>query len=130
MKLQLKRPTQVYLFHGLWIVATIFYTTRNSSDFGRLFLIFMTCVATVSFISLLMRRNYFEIKDKKLIINKEFFRTHSIDLDNIEKFNIEPGPFASSKIILRDNTAIKYMDSQVNNKELKEFMGQFNIPVE
>jgi hypothetical protein len=130
MKLELKRPRRVYLYHCLWIVATVFYATQNSSNFGRLTLIVMAIVGTVSFLNILMKRNYFELKDNKLIINKDFFRTQVIDLDKIERVNIEPGPFTSSKIVLRDKTKIKYMDSHADDKELKEFMGQFNIPVE
>lgn len=77
-----------------------------------------------------LRRNYIEVIDNKLIINEGIFKTTTIDLDKIEKFDIEPGPFTASKIILRDKTKIKYSDSQTNDKELREFMGQFNIPVE
>jgi hypothetical protein len=64
------------------------------------------------------------------LINKDLFRTKVIDIKNIEKIVIEPSPFSSSKIVLKDNTFIKYEDSQVNDKELKEFMKQFDIPVE
>ena len=79
---------------------------------------------------MILRRNYFEVADNKLTINEGVFKTTTIDLDKIEKFEIEPGPFTASKIILKDNTKIKYSDSQTNDKELKKFMGQFNIPVE
>lgn len=87
-------------------------------------------MGTISFIGVLAKRNYFEVRDNKLIINKDYFRTQSIELDKIEKFDIEPGPFGSSKIILKDQTKIKFLDSQTDLKELKYFMGQFDIPVE
>ena len=77
-----------------------------------------------------MRRNYFEVVDNRLIINDSFLRTRTIDLDKIEKFDIEPSPFSSSKIILKDKTQIRYLDSQVDDKKLKLLMGQFHIPVE
>jgi hypothetical protein len=130
MKQGLRRPIQVYIYHGLWIVLTALYAIKNSSDFGRWTLIVMAIVGTVSFISILAKRNYFEVKDNKLIINKDYFRTQLIELDKIEKFDIEPGPFGSSKIILKDQTKIKFLDSQTDQKELKDFMGQFDIPVE
>ncbi len=90
----------------------------------------MATLGTISFIGLIVRRNYFEVIDNKLLINKDFFRTKVIDLDNIEKIIIEPSPFSSSKIALKDKTTVKYQDNQVNDKELKEFMKQYNIPVE
>jgi hypothetical protein len=130
MKLELKRPRQVYLTHGLWVVATVFFATQNSSNVGRLTLVVMACVGAASLISMLMRKNYFEVKNNTLIIHNDFFRTKSIELDKIEKVKIEPGPFTLSKIILKDNTQIKYHDSQVDDKELREFMAQFSIQVE
>ena len=79
--------------------------------------------------NMIIKRNYIEIVNNKLIINRDYFRTTTIDLDKIEKINIEPGPFKSSRVILKDKTTVKYLDSQTNDKELKQFMGQFNIPV-
>lgn len=77
-----------------------------------------------------LKRNYFEIDDNKLIINEGIFQTKTIDLAKIEKFDIEPGPFTASKIVLRDKSTIKYSDSQTDGKKLKELMAQYNIPVE
>ena len=51
---------------------------------------------------MIVKRNYFEIVDNKLVINKDYFRTTTIELDKIERIDIEPGPFSSSKIILKD----------------------------
>ncbi len=130
MKYGLKRPTQTYLIHGLWIALTIYYSTTNSTEFGQWTLRLMTLLGTFSLVHMIVKRNYFEIVDNKLVINRDYFRTTTIDLDKIEKFDIEPGPFSSSKIILKDKTTIKYLDNQLNDKELKELMGQFNIPVE
>ncbi len=71
-----------------------------------------------------------EVVDNKLFIYENIFRTTTIDMEKIEKFDFEPGPFSTSKIILRDKTKLAYSDSQAEFKKLKEFMGQFNIPVE
>jgi hypothetical protein len=125
----LKRPFQTYLTHGLWIALTAYYSTTNSTEFGQWTLRLMTLIGTVSLIHMIIKRNYIEIVNNKLIINRDYFRTTTIDLDKIEKINIEPGPFKSSRVILKDKTTVKYLDSQTNDKELKQFMGQFNIPV-
>jgi hypothetical protein len=111
-------------------VLTAAYAVRNSTDFGRGTLVIMAAVGTVSFITILLRRNYFEVKDNNLIIQKGYFRTQSIALNKIEKLDIQPGPFGSSKIVLKDRTTVKFHDSQADLKELKYFMGQFGIPVE
>lgn len=79
---------------------------------------------------MIVRKNYFEIVDDKLIINRDFFRKQTVDLKEIEKLDVEPGPFTSSKIVLKDQSVIKYMDSQLDDKELKEMFGRLKIPVE
>jgi len=84
----------------------------------------------ISFVHMILKRNYFEVVDDKLVINEAIFRTKTIDLDKIEKFDIEPGPFTASKIILKDKTKVKYSDSQTDDRKLKELMEQHNIPVE
>ncbi len=108
----------------------IFWSTTNSSEIGQWILWIGAAAGTISLTHMIVRRNYFEVADNKLIINDGVFKTMTIDLDKIEKFDIEPGPFTASKIILKDKTKIKYSDSQTDDKKLKEFMGQYNIPVE
>lgn len=130
MKQGIKRPIQGYLIQGLWVALLIFWSTTNSSVIGRWILLTGAAAGVISLTFMTLRRNYIEVIDNKLIINEGIFKTTTIDLDKIEKFDIEPGPFTASKIILRDKTKIKYSDSQTNDKELREFMGQFNIPVE
>lgn len=130
MRQGIKRPIQAYLFHGLWIAMVIFWSTINSSEIGRWILWIGATAGTISLIQMILKRNYFEVADNKLIINEGIFQTKTIDLDKIEKFDIEPGLFTASKIILKDNTKIKYSDSQTDHKKLKELMGQYNIPVE
>ena len=129
-KLFVRRPLQVYLYHVAWIAATVIYAYRNSTVFGRSTLIVMSIIGTFSFISLLLKPNYFEVKDRMLVMNKDFFRKKCIEIDKIEKLDIEPSPFTWSKIVMKDKTEIKYWDSHVDDKELKEFMSQFNIPIE
>lgn len=125
-----KRPIQAYFLHIPWIAMAIFWSTTTSSEIGRWLLWIGAAAGAVSLTYMIVRRNYFEVTDNKLIIHDGVFRTTTIDLDKIEKFEIEPGPFTASKIILKDKTAIKYSDSQTNNKKLKEFMERYNIPVE
>ena len=130
MKQGIKRPIQGYLIQGLWVAMLIFWSTTNSSEIGRWVLWTGAAAGTISLTYMILRQNYFEVIDNKLIINEGVFRTTTIDLDKIEKFDIKLGPFTASKIILRDKSKIRYSDSQTNDKELREFMGQFNIPVE
>lgn len=130
MKQGIKRPLEAYFLHGLLIAVMVYCATSNSSEMGRWILWIATTAGMISLIHRTLKRNYFEIDDNKLIINEGIFQTKTIDLAKIEKFDIEPGPFTASKIVLRDKSTIKYSDSQTDGKKLKELMAQYNIPVE
>jgi hypothetical protein len=108
----------------------IFWSTTNSSEMGRWILWIGATAGMISFIYMTLKRNYFEVADNKLIINEGIFRKKTIDLNEIDKVVMEPGPFTASKIILKDKTKIKYSDTQTDDKKLKELMGQYKIPVE
>lgn len=130
MRQGIKRPIQAYIFHGLGIAMAIYWSTTNASEIGRWILWIGATAGIISLIHITLKRNYFEVADNKLIINEGIFRTKTIDLDKIEKFDIEPGPFTASKIILKDKTKINYSDNQTDDKKLKMLMRQYNIPVE
>lgn len=130
MRQGIKRPIRAYFFHGLWITMMIVWSITNSWEMGRWILWIGAVSGIISFVHMILKRNYFEVVDDKLVINEAIFRTKTIDLDKIEKFDIEPGPFTASKIILKDKTKVKYSDSQTDDRKLKELMEQHNIPVE
>jgi len=83
----------------------------------------------VSFINILVNKYYIEIVESSIIIHQDFFRSKSISASDIEKIEIEPGPFKLSSILLKDRTKIKFNDNYIDLKELKEAMGNFNISV-
>lgn len=130
MRKGVKRPIPAYAIPAFWIFFSSYNSTRVNSEFMIWF--FRTAAAgfVVFLIYLLVRRNYFEVIGSKLFVNENIFKRRVFDLDSIEKFDIEPGPFTSSKIILKDGSKIAYSDNQTNDKKLKEFMQEFNIPVE
>lgn len=126
----LKRPIQAYTWEIVWILLSIYWSTTNSSEIGRLLWSISGLAGLASLTHMIIKRNYIEVADNKLILNGSLFRKRIIELNQIDKFEYEPGPFTSSKIILKDKTKVKYHDSQTDFKELKEFMGRFNIIVE
>lgn len=58
--------------------------------------------AIVILVRLIVKPYYFEIKGTKLIINRDLFYQYSIELDDIEKFEVNPGPFSKSYIKLKN----------------------------
>lgn len=81
-----KRPIQAYLLHIPWIAMVFFWSTTTSSEIGRWLLWIGAAAGAVSLTYMIVRRNYFEVTDNKLIIHDGIFRTTTIDLDKIEKF--------------------------------------------
>ena len=104
--------------------------TRSTLDSMNWFAWIGMTVTSFQLAYTLIKRNYLEVINNELHINEHFFSQRVINLDKIEKFDIEPSPFTSSKIILKDNSRVEYSDSQAEDKALKAFMAQFNIPVE
>ena len=130
MKQGLKRPLKAYLAQVCLIFIVLYVSTKNSSELGQWMLRVLAIGGLVSLVHIIIKRSYFEVIDNKLVINEGIFIRRKIELNKIEKFDINPNPFSLSKIILKDQTKIRYSDFQTNDKKLREFMGQFNIPVE
>ena len=126
----IKRPIQSYLFQVLWIAMVLYFSTKDSSQVAKWFFWTAALFGLISLGHMIWRSNYIEVRDNKLVINEGIFNRRLIALDKIEKFDIEPSPFTASKIVMKDQSLIRYSDSQTSEKKLKEFMAQFNIPVE
>ncbi len=125
-----RRSIQVYIFHALWMFFVIYKIFNTVTAFGRYTWLFVFAITTFSLINLLVKKYYMEVVESCLIIHQDYFRTKSINLNDIEKIEIEPSPFKSSYILLRDKTKVKFNDSNLDVKELKEAMSQFNIIID
>ncbi len=119
-----------YILDIIWIIMTLAYSLTNRPEFGQWTLRALTAVGVVSLVTKVHKKNYFEIENSNLTINESVFAKKSIPLDQIEKVQIKASPFSSSKIILKDKKIVKYSDSQVNDRKLKDFMASLNISVE
>jgi hypothetical protein len=127
--MKVKRPLSVYLFMGLWLIWAAYKSTVSKTATGQLLWITSDLLVALNLINILRKPNYLELADSKIVINKGYFRTNVIDVHEIEKVVIEPGPFKYSLIILKDKTAIKFNDHYADANELREFMKELQIPV-
>ena len=128
-KIEFRNRWTTYLCHILFIYLCVVYAIRFSTFSVRFTLIALTCLGLVSLINCLVRRNYFEIKGNKLVINFTFFFTRSIELKDINRVEIESRLFFS-KIYLHSGRTIWYSHAVATEAKVKELLGQFNIPVE
>src|SRR5689334_6243188 len=99
--MKVRRPTSVFVFLGIWIIWASYKSTISTTAFGQFSWIALDLLAAVNLLNILRKANYFELIVNKIIINKGYFRTETVDVDKIEKISIEPGPFKFSKIILK-----------------------------
>ena len=119
-----------YFFGVSWIIIAIYWSSQQAPGLGQWTFRILMVAGLISLIHKIIKRNYFEITDDKLVLNDNIFRKRTIPLDKIERIEIQTGTFTSSKIILKDETKISYSDNQTDDKELKKLMATFNISVE
>lgn len=78
----------------------------------------------------LLKPQYMELSGTKLTIYGHYFRTKTIDIGDIERIEVEPGPFSHSKIVLKENKGyVKFDDYQVRNEEFAALVKALNVPV-
>jgi hypothetical protein len=130
LSLEIKRPISLYIINGFLVYATFVYSINDSSISSRLVFTSLTVLGVISLVRLLRKRNYFEIKDKRLFIHWNFAKTQVIELRDISRVDLGRLIFIPSKIYLKDGLTIKYWDLMVTETEIKELLGQFNIPIE
>jgi hypothetical protein len=131
MDLKFRRPIIAYLFPVLLILWSLYKAFHSPTTFNQFLWYAVTLLASVILTNILRKRNYFEISGNKLIINRDFFRTRTIELDEIEKINFgDSWLLTSPSIILKNKTKIKFNNNYLDTYELKKTMEQLGIPIE
>lgn len=83
--------------------------------------IFLAISSTIILFRLISRPYYFEIKDTRILINRDFFYEDSIEIKDIEKFEVNPGPLSKSYIKLKDHKmGLEFNYYIVNDKDFNE----------
>jgi hypothetical protein len=125
----IKRHIRIYIFHGLLTALVIYKILNSVTIVGKSSLTLILILGVLSFLNILVYRHYIEIVESSVVIHQDYFRTKSVNVKDIEKIEIEPGPFKFSFILLKNKTKVKFNDNYIDIKELKEAMSNFNISV-
>lgn len=128
--MNLKRTFECYLFSGLWVLFTIFKAFTSTIPSAKPVWIAVVILAITLFVNMIVRPNYFEVIQNKLLINKDFFSRKSLELDEIEKVLIRNGVFESSKVVMKNKSEIRFKYRYVNSKDFQELMNKLRIPIE
>jgi len=103
----IRRQVQVYVLHGL-TTSFVIYKIFNSATRRSSWILFLV-LGIISFSNILIKKYYIEIVESTIVIHQDYFRTKSVNLSDIEKVEIEPGPFKFSSILLKDKTKVNSM---------------------
>jgi hypothetical protein len=127
--IKVRRPLTSHLFHLLWILLTL-YKTIDSQSPGRYIWGLLFSIAVILLVRVIIKGSYLEKDGSNLIINEDFFRTRIVQIADIERVEIEAGPFSDSRIILRDDKGkIKFNYHNVNDDDFNALMKSLNVPV-
>jgi hypothetical protein len=134
MKTGVKRSALNYIAAFIWIGLAVgrvwtLYSNKSSTEFYWPWLL-VAGVWIAAALDTFIYKYYFQLTDDRTLLRRRgFFITDEIDIDEIKQIRTANSIFKSSKIILKNNSYIKF-DSTINKKELQEFMSQFDIPVD
>jgi hypothetical protein len=115
-----KRTFWSYATYGLLIIFCLIKIFTVGSSWNSLW-IFIGISSTIILFRLFFKPYYFEIKGTRLIINRDLFYEDSMELNDIEKFEINPGPLSKSYIKLKDfKMGHEFNYYIVNDKDLNK----------
>ena len=80
---------------------------------------------------LILKPYYFEIKGTRLIINRDFFYEDYVEINDIDKIELEEGPFSKSHIRLKDHKmGLDFNYFIVNAKDFNRLRESLQLTVE
>ena len=127
--MKINRRIQVYLFHGVWILFAFYKAFASLSKIAMYLWIITILLVAISLTYILLKRNYMEIVDSELIIYRNFFNNQRLEVKEIIKVELEPNPFVSSYILMKDGRKVKFDDFYLDPRQLKQVFGQLRIEV-
>ncbi|TXH30012.1 MAG: hypothetical protein E6Q96_02485 [Cyclobacteriaceae bacterium] len=82
-------------------------------------------------IRLVFKPYYFEIRGSRLIINRDLFSEDYVEINDIEKIELEDGPFSKSYIKLKDyKIGLHFNYFIVNDKDFNRLKEEYNFQVD
>lgn len=128
--LKVHRPAKSHFFHATWVALTLYETVDSGFPARAIWgVLFLHAVALA--VRAMLKPQILELTGTKLIIYGDFFRSKTVDVSDIERIEIEAGPFSYSKIILKDNKGrVKFDYYQVRNEEFDVLVKELNVPIE
>jgi hypothetical protein len=125
-----RRTWWSYLGYVAWIAFTLFKIYSPNTKWPIIWIVLLT-LKLVLLVRIIIKRNYFEVKDSTLTIRRDFFYNDNIEITDIENIELRSGPFAKSRIKLKNGARdVKFRFFTVNDEDFKQFIHAFHLKAE
>lgn len=124
-----RRSFTAFVRPVFWLLTSLYFFL-SPGNWNYIWIINLA-LASAALISIILRPRYFQITDSSLIINRSFFRRDVIEIQNIEKIELQDGPFSPSQIRLKGNQAPVVFDYySIRDSDLKKMVDHLEIDME
>lgn len=130
--MKVRRARWAYVCSIFWIgyILLKIFTSNNIQNIASYIWCFALLLSIAILIRILHKPNYFEVKDKQLIIYRHLFYAESTDISRIEEIKLEEGIFSSSKIKLKNpEKEISFNYYFINDDDFDVFKQVLKVPI-
>ncbi len=127
---KVRRSLWSYMSYGLLLLLCLskLFLTQTSWTY---YWIFIGLGSLVILTRLILKPYYFETRGTRLIINRDFFYEDYVEIDDIDKIELEEGPFSKSHIRLKDHKmGLDFNYFIVNDKDFNRLKESLQLRVE
>lgn len=127
--LKVRRTTKSHFFHALWTTLT-FYQALNSGLPARAIWGTLFVLAVAMIVKVMLKPHCMKLTGTQLTVHRDYFSSITIDITDIDRIEIEAGPFSHSKFVLKENKGhVKFDYYQVRNKEFDALVKAVGVSV-
>ncbi|HWA32938.1 MAG TPA: hypothetical protein VG737_02355 [Cyclobacteriaceae bacterium] len=92
---------------------------------------FIALAALIVLVRIIIKPHYFEVRGSRLIVNRDLFYEDYVEINHIEKFELQESPFSKSRIRLKEHRiGLEFNYYVVNDKDFKRLTQSLRLKVE
>lgn len=125
-----RRSLWSYMNYGLLFLLCLSKLLLTQTSWTYYY-VFIGLGSLVILTRLIMKPYYIEIKGTRLIINRDLFYEDYVEIDDIDKIELQEGPFSKSHIRLKDHKkGLDFNYFIVNDKDFNRLKKSLQLRVE
>lgn len=92
--------------------------------------VFAALCSLILLVRIILKPYYFEVHDSRLIINRDLFYQEYVEINDIEKIELEDGLFSKSYIKLKDHKmGLEFNYFIINDRDFNRLKEEYNLQV-